>query len=100
VLIPLLVNSVNGLDVNGASLILTSVENRTSGGRCRQAMPTNSTPIPRLGLWTLDESGGGTDTVDFSPTTTVGLVLNLATHGTQPVHATNLSLALGSAATI
>jgi Ca2+-binding RTX toxin-like protein len=52
-----------------------------------------------LGLFTLDESGGGIDTVDFSPTTTVGLVLNWQPLGTQAVHATNLSLALGSAAT-
>jgi predicted outer membrane repeat protein len=93
------VNSVNGLVVNGASLILQGIENRTlAGGAGGDVYRFDADTA--LGVWTLDESGGGTDTVDFLPTTTVGLVLNLATSGTQPVHATNLSLILGSAATI
>ena len=93
------VNSSTGLTVNGASLILTSIETRTLAGAAGSDVYRFDVDSI-LGLWTLDESGGGIETVDFSPTTTVGLVLNLATSGTQPVHATNLSLILGSAATI
>ena len=95
----IIVNSSTALTVNGASLILTSIENRTLAGAAGSDVyrfDVDST----LGLWSLDEAGGGADTVDFSPTTTVGLVLNLATAGAQPVHATNLSLILGSGATI
>jgi ELWxxDGT repeat protein len=95
----IIVNSSTGLVVNGASLILTNIENRTLvGGAGGDVYRFDADTA--LGLWTLDEAGGGIDTVDFTPTTTVGLVLNLATSGTQPVHATNLSLILGSAATI
>ena len=95
----ILMNNSTSLTVNGAGLILTSIENRTLAGGAGGDVYRFDADTG-LGLWTLDEAGGGTDTVDFSPTTTVGLVLNLATSGTQAVHATNLSLILGSAATI
>jgi len=95
----IVINSSTGLIVNGANLILTSIETRTLAGGAGGDVYRFDADTP-VGLWTLDESGGGTDTVDFSPTTTVGVVLNLATSGTQAVHATNLSLILGSAATI
>jgi len=88
-----------GLVVNGTTVTLTGPASRTlvgATGNDVYQFDADST----LGAWTLDESGGGTDTVDFTPTTTVGLVLNLATAGTQTVHATNLSLVLGSATTI
>ncbi len=52
-----------------------------------------------LGHISLDESGGGVDTLDFSPTTTVGVNVNLGSAATQVVHATNLSLNLKSATT-
>ena len=93
------VNNSTGLVANGASLILTRIENRTLAGGAGSDVYRFDADTA-LGLWLLDEAGGGIDTVDFSPTTTVGLVLNLATSGTQAVHATNLSLILGSAATI
>ena len=95
----IIVNSSTGLTVSGASLMLTSIENRTLAGGAGSDVYRFDADAA-LGLFSLDESGGGIDTVDFSSTTTVGLVLNLATSGTQPVHATNLSLILGSAATI
>ncbi len=88
-----------GLVVNGTTVTLTGPASRTlvgAAGNDVYQFDADST----LGAWTLDESGGGIDTVDFTPTTTVGLVLNLATAGTQSVHATNLSLVLGSATTI
>ena len=88
-----------GLVVNGTTVTLTGPASRTlvgAAGNDVYQFDADST----LGAWALDESGGGTDTIDFSPTTTVGLMLNLATAGTQSVHATNLSLVLGSATTI
>jgi len=51
-----------------------------------------------LGLDTLNEAGGGLDTLDFSGTKTVGVAVNLGLAGTQVVNA-NLSLNLGSATT-
>ncbi len=51
-----------------------------------------------LGSDTLDESGGGIDTLDFS-TTTAAVTLNLGLATSQVVNA-NLSLTLGSATTI
>ncbi|MFN0053885.1 MAG: S8 family serine peptidase, partial [Planctomycetales bacterium] len=49
-----------------------------------------------LGSETLDESGGGIDTLDFSGTTTVAVAVNLSTATSQVINA-NLSLTLGSA---
>ena len=49
-----------------------------------------------LGTDTLNELAGGTDTLDFSATTTLGVTVNLGNAGTQVVNA-NLSLALGNA---
>ena len=87
------------LTINAAPLMLDSIETKKlAGGVGNDTYRFDADAA--LGLWTLDEAGGGTDTVDFTPTTTVGLVLNLATSGTQAVHATNLSLILGSAVTI
>jgi Ca2+-binding RTX toxin-like protein len=47
-----------------------------------------------LGTDTLNESAGGTDTLDFSGTTSTNVTLNLGTTSTQVVNA-NLSLILG-----
>jgi Ca2+-binding RTX toxin-like protein len=51
-----------------------------------------------LGSDVLDESGGGTDKLDFSATTTVAVTVNLGTAAAQVVHS-NLTLTLGSAST-
>jgi Ca2+-binding RTX toxin-like protein len=48
-----------------------------------------------LGTDTLDESAGGTDTLDFATSTTLGVSVNLGTATTQVVNA-NLSLVLGA----
>jgi Ca2+-binding RTX toxin-like protein len=48
-----------------------------------------------LGLYTLDESGGGSDTIDLSLTTTSGVAVNLGS-ATQQVVNSNLSLKLSS----
>ena len=91
----IIVNSGTGLTVNGASLILTSIENRTLAGVAGSDVYKFDADTV-LGLWTLDEAGGGTDTIDFSLTTTVGLSLHLGVATAQLVHATNLSLNLGA----
>ena len=88
-----------GVLVNGSSVVLNSVESQNlSGGAGSDIYRFDADAA--LGLWTLDESGGGMDTIDLSPTTTVGLSLNMALAGTQSVHPTNLRLSLGSGATI
>ena len=51
-----------------------------------------------LGADTLNEAGGGIDTLDFSTTTTRSVAVNLGLATSQVVN-TNLSLALGSATT-
>ena len=52
-----------------------------------------------LGSDTLNEAGGGSDTLNFAATTTRSIALNLGLATTQVVNA-NLSLTLGSAATV
>jgi ELWxxDGT repeat protein len=49
-----------------------------------------------LGVDTLDEAGGGLDTLDFSTTTALAVSVNLATTASQVIN-TNLSLVLGLA---
>ncbi len=49
-----------------------------------------------LGTDTLNESGGGVDTLDFSESS-LFVVVSLSIAGSQVVHSTNLSLILGSA---
>src|SRR5262249_36988461 len=49
-----------------------------------------------LGSDTVDESGGGIDTLDFSPTTTLGVAVNLGLTTAQVVNP-NLSLTLSAA---
>jgi ELWxxDGT repeat protein len=93
------VNSSTSLTVNGTSLILKSIENRTLAGAGGSDVYRFDADTP-LGLWSLDEAGGGIDTVDFSLTTTAGLSMNMAFGGVQAVHGTNLSLSLGSGVTL
>ncbi len=86
------------LTVNGASLILSSIENRTLVGAAGSDIYKFDADSV-LGHFTLDEASGGTDTIDLAFTTTVGLSLNLGIASTQVVHPTNLSLNLRSAST-
>ncbi|MFO1002246.1 MAG: choice-of-anchor Q domain-containing protein [Planctomycetaceae bacterium] len=92
-----IVVSSTGLTVNGASLILTSVETMTLAGAAGSDQYKFDADAA-LGLWTLDESGGGTDTIDLSLTAST-VALNLGLAGTQAVHPANLSLILSSAIT-
>ena len=53
-----------------------------------------------LGADTINEAGGGADTLDFSATTTRNLAINLASAALQPVAAGNLTLTLSADNTI
>ena len=86
-----------GLTINGASLVFSSIENRTLAGAAGDDEYRFDADAA-LGLFTLDESSGGTDTLNFSSTTTVGVTVKLADASPQIVNA-NLSLALGSGTT-
>jgi ELWxxDGT repeat protein len=91
------VNSSTGLVVNGATLMLTSIENCTLAGAAgNDVYQFDADSV--LGLWSLDEAGGGTDTIDFS-FTAAGVALNLETAASQVVHTSNLSLILGAGTT-
>jgi Ca2+-binding RTX toxin-like protein len=52
-----------------------------------------------LGADTLNEAGGGVDTLDFSPTTGVGVTVDLSLATVQTVASGRLTLVLGSATT-
>ena len=91
-----LITSSSAPTINGASLILTSIEDRTLAGGSGDDIYKFDADVA-LGLWKLVESGVGTDTVDFALTTTGAMSFNLGTASTQVVHTTNLSLALGLA---
>jgi CSLREA domain-containing protein len=78
---------------NGSILTLSSIENRTlAGGAGGDVYKFYADAA--LGAYTLDESGGDTDTIDFSLTTTVGIALQLGNAAMQTVHGTNLQLNL------
>jgi Ca2+-binding RTX toxin-like protein len=87
----------SGLLVNGSTLFLDSTESLLlaagAGGDTYRFDADNA-----LGLISLDEVGGGIDTLDFSLTDTIGITINLANAATQPVNG-NLSLNLKSAST-
>jgi Tol biopolymer transport system component len=89
--------SGTGLLINGAPLVLSSIENRTMVGRGGDDAYIFDADSP-LGTFTLDESGGGLDTINLSPTTTRAVVVNLASSAVQVVNS-HLSLNLLSAST-
>ena len=84
------------LTINGTLLILDSMEAKTLSGAAGNDLYQFDADTA-LGVYTLDESGGGIDTVDLSMTTTSGVVVNLGS-ATQQVVNGNLSLKLSSAA--
>jgi len=89
--------SVSGSDltINGAGLLLSSIEARTLAGRTGN--DTYKFDVDSaLGLYSLNEALGGIDTISFAPTTTVGVSVDLGTSAIQVVHASNLSLKLNS----
>lgn len=87
--------SVSGssIVINGSTLYLSNTEVKTLAGRAGDDTYKFDADAV-LGLYTLDESAGGTDTIDFSATTLVPVSLNLGNNVTQVVHPTNLSLKL------
>ena len=88
--------SNSGILINGASLTLTSIENRTLQGQAGGDV-YNFDADTQLGTYTLDESGGGIDSIRFTQTS-LAVSLNLFLATVQTVNA-NLSLILGSVQT-
>ncbi len=87
--------SNSGILVNGASLIRSNTESLLFvGGAGDDTYRFDADSA--LGLITLDEAGGGTDTLDFSLTSTTGISINLNVPTIQVVNP-NLSLNLKSA---
>jgi Ca2+-binding RTX toxin-like protein len=66
-----------GISINGSSLQLANIEFRQLGGLAGNDIYRFDADTA-LGLFNLDETGRGVDTLDFSPTTTTGVNLNLS----------------------
>jgi predicted outer membrane repeat protein len=88
------VASSTQLNINGALLTTSSIENRTLAGRGGNDIYRFDTDVG-LGTFALEEFGNGTDTIDFSLTTTQRIEVNLATPTLQVIN-NRLSLILGS----
>ncbi len=87
------VQSINGIQVNDHALTLTSIEQRTLAGMAGGDNYLLDTDLP-LGTFTLDESGGGTDLLNFSQST-LAVTVDLGLSTSQVVN-TNLTLILGA----
>lgn len=87
--------SGTGMNTNGVQIIVAGSPKITlagAAGNDTYRFDVDSV----LGNITLDESGGGTDTLDFSMTSSVGIRVNLGISAAQKIHPQNLLLALGS----
>ena len=83
----------SGLTVNGAGLILDSIENRILAGATGDDTYRFDADTP-LGLFTVIETAG-IDSINLSPTSSSGVSINLGLTGIQVVNA-SLSLKLNS----
>lgn len=90
--------NASGLTVNGARLVFTSIEARTIVGGAGNDSYQFDTDAS-LGTFTLNEAGGGVDTLDFSTTTTKTVSVNLSTASVQTVNS-GLSLILSAGITV
>ena len=88
------ISSSGGLTINGAILVLDSIETTTLAGAAGDDLYQFDADTA-VGVYTLDESAGGIDTVDLSLTTTSGVAVTLGS-ATQQVVNSNLSLTLSS----
>jgi ELWxxDGT repeat protein len=87
--------NISGLNVNGAGLQLKNIQTRVLAGMAgddRYRFDTDTS----LGIYTLDESSGGVDTLDFGSTTNFSINLSLGVTMNQFVNP-NLILGLSSA---
>ncbi len=87
--------SAAGLSINGLTIIGNSIETRVLAGAAGNDTYRFDTDAP-LGTYTLDESGGGIDTLDFSLTSTQAISINMAVSTIQATNP-NLSLIMTSA---
>ena len=86
--------SGGSLTINGSQLSLLRVENRTLAGLSGSDTYRFDTDT-QLGKLTIDDSGGSRDLLDFSPTTTTAVKLNLNTASSQII-SSNLRLSLSA----
>jgi Ca2+-binding RTX toxin-like protein len=89
--------SSSGILINGSSLTLSNTESLLLKGGTGNDTYRFDADSP-LGLITLDETAGGIDTLDFSPTTSHAISLNMSVPTKQVVNS-NLSLNPKSAST-
>ena len=87
------VQSTSGVQVNGHALTLTSIEQRSLAGGAGDDHYVFDTDL-QLGTFTLDESGGGADLLDFS-SSALAVTVDLGLSNSQVVN-TNLTLILGT----
>ena len=86
--------SGGSLTINGSQLSLMRVENRTLAGLSGSDTYRFDTDT-QLGKLTIDDSGGSRDLLDFSPTTTAAVKVNLNTASSQTINR-NLRLSLSA----
>ncbi|MFO1003446.1 MAG: type VI secretion system tube protein Hcp [Planctomycetaceae bacterium] len=90
----LFVVAAAGVSINQTEVVIHGSGDRTlvgGGGKDIYQFDSDS----QLGVYSLDESSGGLDTLDFSPTSAFGVNLNLSLSGLQVVNS-NLTLQLNS----
>ena len=94
------VPTANTWIINSSMLFLSSIETRVLGGGGGNDQYFFDVDSP-LGMIRLVENAVvGIDRLDFSPTTTVAVAVNLSLNGPQAIHPTNLSLDLAVLNTI
>ncbi len=86
--------SGGSLTINRSQLSLMRVENRTLAGLSGSDTYRFATDT-QLGKLTIDDSGGSRDLLDFSPTTTAAVKVNLNTASSQTINR-NLRLSLSA----
>ena len=90
------IGDASSVSINGTTVLLSGIESRTlAGGAGNDVYQFDADNL--LGTFTLDEAGGGVDTIDLAATT-AAVTLNLSTSATQTVNV-NLSLNLKSEST-
>ncbi len=86
--------------INSSTLFLSDFETRSLGGGPGNDQYFFDVDTPLGAIILVENAVVGTDRIDFSPTTTVAVSVNLSLNGLQAIHATNLNLHLPNPDTI
>ena len=86
--------------INSSTLILSDFETRSIGGGGGNDQYFFDADTPLGAIILVENAVVGVDRIDFSPTTTVAVSVNMSLNGPQAIHPTNLSLHLGVLNTI